>query len=118
MRAARRRLLKLAAAIAAAGVLSRFARASENKPRELVVEIDKLRFVPQRLEARIGDTVTWINHDLVAHTTTARNGQSDSGKIEKAKSATLAVTSEMSGEYFCRFHPAMKGELTVSDDPA
>jgi len=115
--AIRRRFLATAAASAAAGFLPRLALSMEGKPRRLVVEIEKLRFHPQRIEARIGDTVTWINRDIAPHTATARGDAWDTGKLAKGESAILTVTREMAGEYYCRFHPAMKGELVVSEEP-
>jgi plastocyanin len=36
------------------------------------VTIDKLVFSPVEVKAKVGDTITWINMDIVAHTATAR----------------------------------------------
>jgi len=38
------------------------------------VTIDKLIFVPAEVTAKVGDTVEWINKDILAHTATATNG--------------------------------------------
>jgi plastocyanin len=38
------------------------------------VTIDKLVFVPAEVTAKVGDTVEWINNDILAHTATAANG--------------------------------------------
>ena len=35
------------------------------------VTIDKLVFSPVEVKAKVGDTVTWINKDIVVHTATA-----------------------------------------------
>ena len=36
------------------------------------VTIRDLKFLPDRIEARVGDTVEWVNTDILAHTATAR----------------------------------------------
>jgi plastocyanin len=36
------------------------------------VTIAKLVFSPEELKVKVGDTITWINKDIVAHTATAR----------------------------------------------
>ena len=36
------------------------------------VTIDKIVFSPEELKAKVGDTIAWINKDIVAHTATAR----------------------------------------------
>ena len=38
------------------------------------VTIRDLKFSPDRIEARVGDTVEWINKDILAHTATAEGG--------------------------------------------
>jgi|SRR5580704_13934324 plastocyanin len=40
------------------------------------VTIDKLVFSPVEVKAKVGDTITWINKDIVAHTATVRGGSS------------------------------------------
>jgi plastocyanin len=38
------------------------------------VTIDKLVFSPVAVKAKVGDTITWTNKDIVAHTATVRGG--------------------------------------------
>jgi len=40
-----------------------------------VVEIRNLEFTPKELVVATGDTITWINYDLVPHTVTADDGR-------------------------------------------
>jgi plastocyanin len=42
------------------------------------VNIDGSRFEPETLSV-VGDTVVWVNKDLVAHTATSKTGVFDSG---------------------------------------
>jgi plastocyanin len=37
------------------------------------VTIDQLIFSPVEIKAKVGDTIEWINNDIVAHTATVRD---------------------------------------------
>lgn len=76
------------------------------------VTIDNLVFSPADLKAKVGDTITWINRDIVAHTATAR-GDWDV-MIPVNKSASVVLTKAGIVAYYCRFHPNMKGRITVA----
>jgi plastocyanin len=78
------------------------------------VTIDKLVFSPVELKAKAGDTITWINRDIVAHTATVRGGFDV--MIEANKSASLILTTAGIVEYYCRFHPNMKGWITITPE--
>ena len=76
------------------------------------VVIDKLVFVPAEVTAKVGDTIEWVNKDALAHTATEINGNwnlviapKQSGRIVLKKSGAV--------EYFCKYHPNMKGSLAV-----
>ena len=76
------------------------------------VTIDKLVFSPATVEAKVGDTIVWVNKDVFAHTATV-NGDWDV-MIPPKKSASLTLKKVESVDYSCRFHPNMKGHLTVT----
>ena len=38
------------------------------------VTIDKLVFAPAEVNAKVGDTIEWVNKDALVHTATATNG--------------------------------------------
>jgi plastocyanin len=78
------------------------------------VTIDKLVFSPEELKAKVGDTIAWINKDIVAHTATAR-GDWDV-MIPANESASLVLTKAGIIEYYCRFHPNMKGRITITPE--
>ena len=85
------------------------------KPVVHTVVIDAAKFSPATLTIRPGDSVEWVNKDLVAHTATqeaAKNGF-ESGAIPPGKSwrRTFKTAGELA--YLCRFHPTMKGTLQV-----
>jgi plastocyanin len=76
------------------------------------VTIDKLVFSPVEIKAKVGDTIAWINKDIVAHTATVRGGFDI--MIEPNGSASLVLKKPGIIEYYCRFHPNMKGLVTVT----
>jgi plastocyanin len=82
------------------------------KPATHTVVIEGLKFVPQTLTVKRGDTVVWINKDPYPHTATAK-GAFDSGSI--AEGASWKYTARRAGEhpYLCTFHPNMKAILRV-----
>jgi plastocyanin len=78
------------------------------------VTIDHLIFSPVEIQARVGDTIAWINKDIVANTATVR-GVFDV-MIKANKSASLVLTKTGIVEYYCRFHPKMKGRITITPE--
>ena len=76
------------------------------------VEIKGLLFSPRDISAHVGDTVEWTNQDFVIHSATARDHQWD---VMLPVHGVGRVTLDKPGslEYYCRFHPNMKGNITV-----
>jgi len=76
------------------------------------IAIDAAAFAPIDVTATVGDTIEWTNSDIVDHTATARNGDWD---VEIPVGATRQLLLDHAGslEYFCRFHPNMKGRIVV-----
>lgn len=76
------------------------------------VKISELTFAPPNVTAHVGDTVEWKNADFVAHTATATKGAFDV-MIPAGATRRFLLKEAGSFPYYCRFHPNMKGELTV-----
>ncbi|MER9347484.1 cupredoxin family copper-binding protein [Mesorhizobium sp. M0011] len=76
------------------------------------VIIDRLVFSPATVEAKVGDTIEWVNKDVFAHTATVKGGWEV--MIPPKKSASLTLKAAGPVDYFCRFHPNMKGRLVVA----
>ncbi|MDX8514993.1 cupredoxin domain-containing protein [Mesorhizobium captivum] len=76
------------------------------------VTIDKLVFSPVSVQAKVGDTIEWVNKDVFAHTATVKGGW----EVTIPPKAKGKVTLKQAGavDYFCRFHPNMKGHIAVS----
>lgn len=77
------------------------------------VVVDKLEFSPAEIKVKVGDTVEWINKDILAHTATVR-GDWDV-VIGPKKSASFVLKKSGDVEYYCRFHPNMKGRISVAE---
>lgn len=76
------------------------------------VTITNLVFSPTELNLQVGDTIEWINKDVIAHTATARNGAWDV-MIPAKKTTSQVLTKAGVFDFYCRFHPNMKGKMTV-----
>ena len=77
------------------------------------ITIDKLAFAPAEVSARVGDTIEWVNKDVLAHTATATNKDWDV-MIGVKQTATLVLKKEGVVDYFCKFHPNMKARITAA----
>ncbi len=75
------------------------------------VTIEKLAFVPAEIEVRVGETIEWTNKDAFAHTATVKGGWEV--LIPPGKVATRVVEAGDGVDYYCRFHPNMKGRIRL-----
>lgn len=76
------------------------------------VVIQQMKFMPEDLTVNTGDTVIWINRDIVDHNVTEEVGKEwTSGNMPSGSSWKMAVVK--SAAYFCTIHPVMKGSLSV-----
>ena len=108
MKSARRCPLYAASAAALLLAISPAAAA----PHSYTIVIDKLKFGPIPAQLHKGDTILWVNKDLLRHSATAADHSFDvdlqsgkAGKILLKKAGTIPFT--------CRFHPGMRGVLKV-----
>lgn len=76
------------------------------------VIVDKLVFAPVDVNAKVGDTVEWVNKDAFAHTATATNGDWNVTLAPK-QNGQLVLKKPGTTDYFCKFHPNMKGRVIV-----
>ena len=103
----------IARRLAAAGALGLATACGRPAPRSHTVEIRGFAYRPATLEVSAGDTVVWINRDVVPHTAT-RDGQGwNSGSIDADRTWSLVAVSGAGQAYYCVFHPNMRGVLAV-----
>lgn len=77
------------------------------------IRIDKMEYSPAEVKAKVGDTVEWINADILAHTATVKNDWEVVMPSRKSGNAVMQKAGEV--DYYCRFHPNMTGRIIVSD---
>lgn len=76
------------------------------------VVIKQMQFNPAELNVKKGDTIIWINNDLVSHDVTSETPKKlYSDTLEVSKSWKWAVTDSVA--YFCSIHPTMKGKILI-----
>ena len=89
------------------------AGAANAAPQVHTVLIEGMRYQPEGLTVAAGDTVVWINRDMVPHTATSSSGRFDSNEIAPGKSWTHTVRATGEFAYICTYHPLMKAVLRV-----
>jgi plastocyanin len=89
------------------------AAVDQAKPKTHTVTIVGMRFQPETITVARGDTIIWVNKDLVPHTATSEAGRFDSKDIEAEKSWRYTIRKRGEFAYICTFHPTMKGMLRV-----
>jgi plastocyanin len=86
----------------------------EDSTHHLIV-ISGFQFVPDKLNVAIGDTVTWINQDIVPHSILVDEGlQAISPNFKTGEEFKLVIENPFN--YSCGLHPSMKGKLNLTKD--
>ena len=96
--------------LAVAAALSLYlgvAHAEESK-----VTIDNFTFAPAELKVKVGDTVTWSNHDDIPHTVVSA-GKFRSKAMDTDGTFSFTFTAAGEYKYFCSLHPHMTGTIKV-----
>lgn len=102
------------AALAGLLVCSMLAGAGEEPGTKThTVTIEGMRFQPETLAVARGDTIVWVNKDVVPHTATSEADRFDSEIIQAGDSWTLVVRRKGKFAYVCTFHPLMRATLHV-----
>lgn len=78
------------------------------------VPIQAFVYQPATITVPAGTTVTWTNHDPVAHTVTDINQVWDSGLFDEAASYSKTFDTPGTYSYYCIPHPMMIGTVEVT----
>jgi plastocyanin len=103
------RWILLALIVAPLGLASVSAHAAT-----IQIVMEKLGYVPAEAQAKVGDTIEWINKDILAHTATANAGSDWNVVIAPTKTEKLILQKSGTVDYYCKYHPNMKGRLIVA----
>jgi plastocyanin len=72
-------------------------------------------FGAARVDVLTGDTVTWHNDSVRAHTVSATDGSWASQRIVMSGSFSHQFTAAGAATYYCQVHPFMRAEVDVHD---
>jgi plastocyanin len=70
-------------------------------------------FVPGSLDVAVGTTVTWVNTDAVAHTSTSDAEGWSSGIVSPGGQFSSTFQTAGRFPYHCSIHPSMVGTVVV-----
>ena len=96
----------------AAAALTLISGAGAAAAATIEITIDKMAFSPAQVEAKVGDMVRWTNKDAFVHTATVKGAWEV--MLPQQKSGRMVMKTAGSIDYYCRFHPNMKGRINVS----
>ena len=115
-RARRARLFSVAIFVALATSAAASAPVAAAAPADdaMTVSIVEFAFVPDPVVVNVGDTVTWSNDGVIAHTTTADDGSWDSGTMNAGDLFSVTFSTPGDFTYTCSIHPTlMTGTVSV-----
>jgi hypothetical protein len=76
----------------------------------VVASFGSAAFAPNPLRAAIGNTIVWMNNDLVTHDIVFDNGTRIGNLAPGQSSLPITLTTE-TASYHCTFHPTMVGQV-------
>jgi plastocyanin len=108
--------------IAPAALLTLSAHAKDSKQDDAKVNkvtIKNLKYEPAEISVKTGETVVWTNKDDNDHTVTGDNGGPDdafkSDNLGSGDKFNYTFAKKGKYKYHCKYHPRMKGTVTVQD---
>jgi hypothetical protein len=69
-------------------------------------------FLPNPLQAIIGDTIVWMNGDVISHVIVLDDGTPVGTLLPGQASLPIPIATETMG-YHCTLHPSMVGQVTT-----
>jgi plastocyanin len=83
-------------------------------PKTHYVEIRHMKFIPDTLKIVPGDSVTWVNKDLVSHNVAQKQEKSwISDKLNPGDSFSLKINTNT--DYYCTLHSIMDGTIIINN---
>ena len=82
------------------------------------VDMMGYKFSPANLTIKVGDTVTWTNHDTAPHNVVISDGpvKFTSPTLNTGDTYTYTFTVAGTYDYYCSIHPDMQASITVEGD--
>ncbi|MGW0248751.1 cupredoxin domain-containing protein [Nocardia goodfellowii] len=100
----------------AAAPTSSAARPTDTKPTAVTVDVDDMKFSPDTVTVRVGDTVTWKFADKMPHSVQGIGDKAMGINSPIFDQGEWSYTFTMPGtyRYLCSLHPEMRGTVTVN----
>lgn len=104
----------LIAAVAAAALVAPL-RAQQPNPAAAAhqIVISDFSFAPARIVVHQGDTIKWVNRDIVRHNATVGDKSWTTGTLMPGGAGSVTATAVGTFNYICTRHPSMKGVIVV-----
>ena len=77
------------------------------------IEISNFSFTPSSLTVPVGTTVTWVNHDDIPHTVTAKDHSFTSSGLDTEDSFSHQFSVAGTYAYYCTIHATMTATIIV-----
>jgi plastocyanin len=78
------------------------------------VSMEGIKFAPDSISVKAGDTVTWTNNDTVGHDVTGDKFKSgEPGAMQNGDTYDNTFDRAGTFEYVCTVHPGMEGAVIV-----
>lgn len=81
------------------------------QPKSDTVIISEMKYNPDNISINKGDTIVFINNDIVSHDVTEENKAWTSSELKVGD--VWKTIPDKSANYFCSIHLVMKGAFTV-----
>src|SRR3954465_14794829 len=78
------------------------------------VDIPGRYFTPSDLQVLVGQTVTWSNDDVTAHSVVAENGAFRTAPLTRGTAYSFTFDQPGDYAYYCSIHRGMRGTVHVS----
>jgi plastocyanin len=88
------------------------ATGADTMPKVYTVTIEQMKFEPSEIKVKKGDTVVFVNNDIVTHDITEESSKAWTSKPLPANASWKLAVTQSSG-YYCSIHPMMKGKILV-----
>jgi plastocyanin len=81
--------------------------------REFTVTMSNMTYGKLPADAKVGDTIIWVNADTVEHSATAKDGSFDL-RLLPGKRGRTVLSKAGTVPIYCVMHPMMRGTLKVA----
>lgn len=106
-------VLVVGGALAAVALAGSLATSQAAGARAWQVEMRDFGFSPMLVEVAVGDSLVWVNRDVVPHTAASLAGDWDTGHMRMSEQRIWIASEPGQYEYVCAYHPTMRGTVVV-----